>query len=101
VRAIAIQAALAILLVTLGTFGEIVAYFIFATVLFIVLSVVALWILPAEKPRVPFARLGGAVFVVLAGVLLAVLLLGRPVPALSGLAIVGLGAIVYEFVKKG
>jgi APA family basic amino acid/polyamine antiporter len=31
VRAIALQAVLASLLVTLGTFGEIVAYFIFAT----------------------------------------------------------------------
>ncbi len=99
VRAVALQAALASLLVTLGTFGEIVAYFIFATVAFIALSVAALWVLPEEPPRVPFARLGGAVFVALAGVLLVVLLLGRPVPALSGVAVVALGALVYEGLK--
>jgi APA family basic amino acid/polyamine antiporter len=100
VRAIALQAGLASLLVTLGTFGEIVAYFIFATVGFIALSVAALWFLPAESPRVPFARLGGAVFVALAAVLLIVLLLGRPVPALSGVAVVALGALVYKTLER-
>ncbi len=100
VRAIALQAGLASLLVTLGTFGEIVAYFIFATVGFIALSVAALWLLPAESPRVPFARLGGAVFVALAAVLLVVLLLGRPVPALSGVAMVALGALVYRTLER-
>ena len=99
VRAIALQAGLASLLVTLGTFGEIVAYFIFATVGFIALSVAALWFLPRKELRVPFARLGGGVFVALAAVLLVVLLLGRPVPALSGVAVVALGALVYEGLK--
>jgi APA family basic amino acid/polyamine antiporter len=100
VASIALQAVLASLLVTLGTFGEIVAYFIFATVAFIALSVVALWLLPDEPPRVPFAKLGGAVFVALASVLLVVLLLGRPVPALSGVAVVAFGALVYRAVEK-
>jgi len=100
VRAIALQAALASLLVTLGTFGEIVAYFVFATVAFIALSVAALWLLPEERPRVPFAKLGGAVFVALAAVLLVVLLLGRPVPALSGVAVVALGALVYRTLER-
>ncbi len=99
-RAIALQAGLASLLVTVGTFGEIVAYFIFATVLFIVLSVTALWVLPKESQRVPYSRLGGAIFVLLAGVLLAVLLLGRPVPALSGVAVVLLGAVAYRAVQR-
>jgi len=100
VRAIALQAGLASLLVTLGTFGEIVAYFIFATVAFILLSVAALWILPRQDLRVPFARLGGGVFVALAGVLLVVLLLGRPVPALSGVAVVALGALFYRTLDR-
>jgi APA family basic amino acid/polyamine antiporter len=99
VRAIALQAGLASLLVTLGPFGELVAYFIFATVGFIALSVAALWFLPKQNPHVPFARLGGGVFVALAAVLLVVLLLGRPVPALSGVAVVALGALVYEGLK--
>jgi APA family basic amino acid/polyamine antiporter len=100
VRAIALQAALGCTLVTVGTFGEIVAYFIFPTVVFIVLSVAALWVLPEQNLRVPFARLGGAVFVALAVVLLVVLLLGRPVPALSGVAVVALGAIVYRTLER-
>ncbi len=85
---------------TLGTFGEIVAYFIFATVAFIALSVAALWFLPEEPPRVPFAKLGGSVFIALASVLLVVLLLGRPMPALSGVAVVAFGALVYRAVEK-
>lgn len=100
VRAIVLQAALACLLVVVGTFGEIVVYFMFVTVAFITLSVAALWRLPPESPRVPYSKLGGAVFVALAIVLLAVLLLGRPVPALTGVAVVVLGALVYEKVKK-
>jgi APA family basic amino acid/polyamine antiporter len=86
--------------VTLGTFGEIVAYFIFATVAFIALSVAALWILPEEPPRVPFAKPGGAVFIALASVLLVVLLLGRPVPALSGVAVVAIGGLVYRTFER-
>jgi APA family basic amino acid/polyamine antiporter len=104
VRAIGVQGALAILLVTVGSFGEILVYFMFATVAFIAASVGALWVLPAPEPalsRFPFARAGGAVFLALAGVLLVVLLLGRPIPALSGAAVVALGALVYEVVKKG
>jgi hypothetical protein len=40
------------------------------------------------------------VFVALAVVLLVVLLLGRPVPALSGVAVVALGAIVYRTLER-
>jgi hypothetical protein len=67
--------------------------FIFATVRFIALSVAALWFLPKQNPYVPFARTRGGVFVALAAVLLVVLLLGRPVPALSGVTVVALGAL--------
>jgi APA family basic amino acid/polyamine antiporter len=100
VAAIAVQALLGILLVILGTFGEIVAYFIFATVCFIALSVSALWVLPHSTPRVPFAKTGGAVFVGLAIVLLGVLLLGRPVPSLAGVAVIALGAVVQAAMKR-
>jgi APA family basic amino acid/polyamine antiporter len=100
VLAIALQAALASFLVIVGTFQEIVVYFMFATVAFIALSVAALWLLPGRDTEVPFARPGGAVFVALAAVLLVVLLLGRPLPALSGVAVVALGAIVYRALEK-
>ncbi|MGH9388593.1 MAG: APC family permease, partial [Vicinamibacteria bacterium] len=100
VLAIALQAVLASLLVIVGTFGEIVVYFMFATVAFIALSVAALWFVPERTAGVPLARLGGAVFVALAAVLLVVLLLGRPVPALSGVAVVALGAVVYRTLER-
>jgi APA family basic amino acid/polyamine antiporter len=100
VAAIAVQAGLGTLLVILGTFGEIVAYFIFATVGFIALSVAALWMLPSRAPRVPFAKAGGAVFLALATLLLVVLLLGRPLPSLAGVVVIALGAVVQRAVKK-
>ena len=100
VAAIAVQAVLGSLLVILGTFGEIVAYFIFATVCFIALSVAALWVLPSRTPRVPFAKTGGAVFLILATLLLGVLLLGRPVPSLAGVAVIALGALVQRAMER-
>jgi hypothetical protein len=40
------------------------------------------------------------VFVALAALLLVVLLVGRPVPALSGVAVVALGALVYRTLER-
>lgn len=96
--AISVQAALATLLVVLGTFSDIVAYFVFVTVVFIALSVASLYRLrpPAEGLfRTPARRLTPAVFVALCLLLLALMLVGRPVQALLGVAVVLLGGPVY------
>jgi APA family basic amino acid/polyamine antiporter len=101
--AIAVQAALASLLVAVGTFGQIVTYFLFATVAFIALSVAALFVLPPPPPgafRAPARRLGAATFVTLAAVLLVLLLVGQPVSAGLGAAVVALGVPAYGLLQR-
>lgn len=100
--AIAVQATLAVVLVGLGTFGDIVAYFVFVTVAFIAASVAALFRLPpaARGFRTPFRRVVPAVFVGLSVLLLALLLMGKPKQALLGVAVVALGAPVYASLRR-
>jgi APA family basic amino acid/polyamine antiporter len=104
-RAIALQAGLASLLVLLGTFNQILSYFIFITVLFVGLSVVGLMVLRRregnrsayETPGYPVTPL---VFLFLVIVLLFLLAAHNPVQAGLGAGIVGLGAPVYVFVFR-
>ncbi len=101
-RAIALQATLAALLVVLGSFSDIVAYFVFVTVAFIAASVAALYRMPpaASGFRTPFRRVTPAVFIALSVVLLALLLMGRPRQALLGVAVVSLGLPVYLGLRR-
>jgi APA family basic amino acid/polyamine antiporter len=100
--AIALQAALAILLVTVGTFSEIVAYFVFVTVAFIAASVAALYRLPpaATGFRTPLRSVTPAVFIALSLVLLALLAAGRPKQAFLGVAVVALGGPFYVLLRR-
>jgi APA family basic amino acid/polyamine antiporter len=101
--AIAMQAALAVLLVTFGTFSDIVAYFVFVTVAFIALSVAALYRLPEPLPalfRTPARRVTPAVFVGLSLLLLALLVVGKPLQAFLGALVVALGAPVYVGLRR-
>jgi basic amino acid/polyamine antiporter, APA family len=102
VAAIVLQAALASVLVLVGTFSDIVAYFVFVTVAFIAASVAALYRLPppATGYRTPWRRVTPAVFIGLCVVLLLMLLAGRPVQALLGLAVVAAGIPVYRRVRS-
>jgi APA family basic amino acid/polyamine antiporter len=97
-RAIACQAALASLLVVLGTFEQIVAYFVFVTVVFIALTVATVFKLPQPDSRVAGYPLTPIVFLTLVGVLL--LLLGgrNPMQALVGVVLTALGVPVYRLV---
>jgi APA family basic amino acid/polyamine antiporter len=106
VRAIVLQAFLASLLVGLGTFNQIVAYFIFITVVFIALSVTAVFKLRSKTavaksfsvPGYPFTPL---IFLTLACVLLFLLAANNPLQAFAGVAVVALGAPIYVlFVRK-
>jgi len=101
--AIALQAALAMGLVLVGTFADIVVYFVFVTVAFIALSVAALYRLPVAEEggfKTPLRRLTPAVFVGLCALLLTLLLVGRPVQALLGVLVVALGAPVYAGLRR-
>jgi len=99
-RAVGIQAALASLLVALGTFNQIVSYFIFVTVLFLGLTVSGLFRLRGDGAGEPGYRTPGypvtpAVFLILVAVLLVLLAGNRPLQAALGVGIVALGFPVY------
>jgi APA family basic amino acid/polyamine antiporter len=97
-RAIAIQAALACLLVTLGTFESIVSYFVFITVLFIALTGASIFVLKSRDPgwHVPGYPWAPALFLAMVTLLLVLLLLNSPRQAVLGLGIVLLGLPVYR-----
>lgn len=103
-RAITLQAVLASVLIALGTFQQIIAYFIFVTVIFIGLTVAALFVLRRggkgstySTPGYPATPL---LFLSLV-VLLLVLIAGHDSnQALLGVAVVGLGLPVYELVVR-
>jgi len=99
-RAIALQAGLASLLVALGTFNEIVSYFIFVVVVFIALTVAALFVLRRREPdragyQTPGYPLTPAVFLILIFVLLLLLGSSQPRQAFLGVSVVMLGLPVY------
>jgi basic amino acid/polyamine antiporter, APA family len=103
-RAIALQALMASLLVALGTFNEIIAYFIFITVVFVALTVVGVFVLRrrAGPPgyRLPGYPLVPVVFLLLVAVLLGLLAMGNPLQAFLGVAVVGLGLPVYQLLFR-
>jgi basic amino acid/polyamine antiporter, APA family len=104
VRAIAIQAVLAALLVALGTFDAIVAYFIFVTVIFLGLMVAGLFRLRRRAPAASFTTPGypltPGLFLASVAMVLVLLLAGRPSQALLGVAVVGTGWPVYYLLRR-
>jgi APA family basic amino acid/polyamine antiporter len=103
-RAIAIQAAIACVLVVLGTFDQIVAYFLFPVIIFLGLAVGALFVLrrrPQQSenviltpgyPATPFA------FLLLIAIMLALIALHSPREAVLGSVVVLAGWPVYNWV---
>ncbi len=100
-RAIAVQALLACLIVAVGTFDTIVAYFIFITVVFIGLTVGAVFVLARRDPafHVPGHPWTALVFLGMVAGLLALLAVNNPLQAALGVAIVALGLPVYRLAR--
>jgi len=101
VRAIAVQAVLASVLVLFSTFGEVLGYFVFVAVIFLELTVLALFVLRRRSLTVPDYRTPGypltpLLFLVSTAGLLFLLALKDPVRALVGVAVVLLGLPVYH-----
>lgn len=99
-RAIALQAALASLLVAIGTFEQILAYFFFVTVLFIALTVAAVFFFQRRKAdastyRTPGYPLTPLFFLILVVILLFLLAARNPTQAFLGVGVVLLGVPVY------
>jgi len=101
-RAIALQALLASLLVALGSFNQIVSYFIFIVVVFIGLTVGALFVLRRKQVRAPEYTTAGypltpVLFLLLVMLLLFLLGINNLRQALLGVLVVALGVPVYYF----
>jgi basic amino acid/polyamine antiporter, APA family len=103
-RAIGIQAVLASILVALGTFNQIIAYFVFVTVLFVGLTVAGLFRLRRRAPDASYRTWGypftPVLFLVLVALLLFLLGGHNPLQAALGVGIVALGAPVYFFLYR-
>lgn len=110
-RAIALQAGLASLLVALGAFNQIVAYFIFVAVLFIGLTVGAVFVLrrkgggtapESAHPAylIPVYPVTPLLFLALVGALLVLLAGSNPTQAFLGVAVVALGLPVYYMKRR-
>jgi basic amino acid/polyamine antiporter, APA family len=98
-RAIAIQAAIASLYVALGTFNQIIGYFVFVTVLFVGLTVAGLFRIRRRAPAASYRTWGypatPVVFLALVAVVLFLVAVRSPLQAALGVGIVALGAPVY------
>ncbi len=124
VRAILLQAALASVLVAVGTFDAIIAYFIFVTVGFIGITIAGIWranglvglgrvesgfvgldrLVPGSSGSSGLSglwlQLSAVVFLTLVGVLLLLIAMNRPLQALAGVAIVLAGLPVYAVIER-
>ena len=104
-RAIALQAMLASILVTLGNFNEIVSYFIFVVLMFIAFTVAALFIFRRQDAAgagylTPGYPVTPVVFLAMIVLLLALIGGNSPWRALLGVAVVALGFPVYYFLLR-
>lgn len=100
-RAIALQALLASVFVALGTFEQILGYFIFVTVLFLGLTAAGVFVLrrgeDGEPPfRTPGYPVTPLVFLALVAILLVLLAGSSPLQAALGVGVVALGIPVYH-----
>jgi APA family basic amino acid/polyamine antiporter len=104
-RATLIQIGLACLLVMLGTFDQILGYFIPAAVFFLGLSAAAILFLPRppESPgifRAPWHPLPIIVFLILVVIMVVLFAVGRPMQTAIGAVVVGLGIPISFLVVK-
>lgn len=100
-----VQVALACLLVMLGSFEQIVGYFVPAAVFFLGLSAAAILVLPRPPAdptvfRAPLHPLPIIVFLTLVVVMVAMFAVGRPVQTLIGAAVVVLGIPASRLVVR-
>jgi APA family basic amino acid/polyamine antiporter len=89
-------------LVAIGSFDSIVAYFVFITVVFIALTVGAVFVLARQDPafRPPGHPWPALVFLLMVAGLLLLLALNNPVQAGFGIAIVLAGLPAYHAIER-
>jgi APA family basic amino acid/polyamine antiporter len=91
--------------VLLGTFNTIISYFIFVVVIFIALTVIALFVLRHKTPgylayRTPGYPATPIIFLALIALLLLLLAGNNPAQAFLGVAVVALGLPAYYLVVR-
>lgn len=98
-RAIVLQAGLASVLVVVGSFETIVAYFVFVAVLFIAATVASVFVLRRRDPtfHVPGHPWTTLLFLLLVVGLLVLLAVGNAVQAVLGLAVM---ALAWQFLPR-
>ncbi|MGC1544809.1 MAG: amino acid permease [Candidatus Acidiferrales bacterium] len=105
-RAVAVQGIVAAVLVALGSFEQIIAYFFFVVVLFLGITIAGLFVIrrrPTQSastiltPGYPATPLA---FLALVIVMLVLLLASNPRQALLGCAVVAVGWPVYSWIRK-
>ena len=104
-RAIALQAALGSLLVLLGSFNQIISYFIFVVVIFIGFTVAAVFVLRRKEQDRPQYLTTGYPLTPLIFLLLIVLLLlllgsNNPMQSWLGVGVVAMGLPAYYFLFR-
>jgi APA family basic amino acid/polyamine antiporter len=104
-RAIMVQAGLASILVLLGTFDQILSYFIFVVVVFIALTVAAVFVLRRRHPSYAGFQAPGypatpIIFLLLITLMLFLLAAHDPSQALKGTGVVALGLPFYYLVFR-
>jgi APA family basic amino acid/polyamine antiporter len=104
-RAIALQAAVASLLAASGTFDQILAYFFFAAVAFLGLTIAAVFVLRRQSLvptsyRAPGYPVTPLLFLIPVAFLLVLLAVDNPARALGGVGVVALGVPVYGLVFR-
>lgn len=102
-RATALQAIVASALVVSGSFDQILSYFMAATLAFLVLTVVVIYILPREPGAAPvlgypLTPLG---FIVPVALIVVMRLVGDPIRSGIGMGMVALGLPIYEIFLRG
>jgi APA family basic amino acid/polyamine antiporter len=105
-RAIGVQTLLASILVLLSNFNQIISYFIFVVVVFIALTVAALFILRRKQTSTALYLTPGypvtpVIFLVLVVLLLFLLGSSNPRQSFLGVGVVALGIPVYYFFFRG
>ena len=104
-RAIGIQGVMTSLLIALGAFEQIIAYFLFVAVLFLGLTVCTLFVFRRRDPSAPVKAPGypltPLLFLVQIVALLALVLFSTPRQALLGCVVVVLGVPVYTLLQRG
>ncbi|MFZ0412717.1 MAG: amino acid permease [Candidatus Acidiferrales bacterium] len=105
-RAVVIQACVASVLVIVGSFDRIIAYFIFVAVVFLALCVAGLFVMRRRSLNVPAVCTPGypatpIAFLVLVAALLVMIAMHSPREAAIGTVVVLLGWPVYDVFRRG